>query len=643
MSRLDSISRLYRNTGPLSLFKILYFKILQRLRRKYFLVAPPIKINITKVRKIFPAELFEKNIFKESYSEKLKNIVQLADEILNGKCHFLGVDFIFEKRPNWHFDPADNKSWDVKIYDERKIIYPGSPKDPKIVWELNRHQYLFTLAKAYFLTSDEKYVDIVLSHIKSWIEDNPFGKGINWASPLEISIRLISWTFTLDLIGDSINFKNYKETIFNSIYAQAVYLSRTLSIDRVIRTNHLLGELTGLFFVSTVFKFKESEKWRNKALKLFFREIPEQIFQEGVSKEQSTSYHRFVIDFTLLIINYCKRFNISYRAYLDGILEKMIEYLLFVSMPDGKTPAIGDSDDGRGFRFSESDDFWDMRGSISSGAVIFDNGSMKNISKRFYEESFWLLGTEGLKKYLSINSFEPKTVQKLFHDSGHYVIRSSWKDDADYLFIRAGIFGMGGDGFSSHSHDDLLSPIICIKGKQLLVDSGTYAYNIDCNIRNKFKSSKAHNNITWNNKISISKPNFGWDITYNTKLVNSRLDYKSIFLEFSIDKVPEYRRIIRYDVEKRAFIIEDFFEKDFEDLEWRFHINAGLNVNKVTNGYIEILEQNTLIAKMNYDVNGSLNIDEDTISLYYGRKVFCSIVSSKKSVKKGESVIFKLY
>ena len=39
----------------------------------------------------------------------------------------------------------------------------------KRVWEMNRHQFLVTLGKAYWLTSDEQYAERMISILRSWI------------------------------------------------------------------------------------------------------------------------------------------------------------------------------------------------------------------------------------------------------------------------------------------------------------------------------------------------------------------------------------------------------------------------------------------------------------------------------------------
>jgi len=199
--------------------------------------------QISKINHLFSN--YEIKDYNNLFTESLSNIILKSEEYLNKKFYFLGANFNFNDNIDWHYDPKDNKKWIIKKYDERKIHYSDLPKDVKIVWELNRHQYFFTLAKAYKLTNDSKYAECIISHILSWIKQNQNFIGINWSSSLEVSIRLISWICALDLIEESEIYKKNQKIIFEEIYKHIIFLRYNLSDDRLIHTNHLIGELSG--------------------------------------------------------------------------------------------------------------------------------------------------------------------------------------------------------------------------------------------------------------------------------------------------------------------------------------------------------------------------------------------------------------
>src|SRR5581483_6622484 len=75
----------------------------------------------------------------------------------------------------------------------------GLVGDHKVIWELNRHQHLVTLAKAWCLSDDQRYASELEAEWYSWQKDNPYPLGINWASTLEVAFRTMSWLWVRQL------------------------------------------------------------------------------------------------------------------------------------------------------------------------------------------------------------------------------------------------------------------------------------------------------------------------------------------------------------------------------------------------------------------------------------------------------------
>ena len=59
--------------------------------------------------------------------------------------------------------------------------------DHKWIWELNRHQHLIVLAQAHLLTGRYEFISEIEGELASWLAQNPFVRGINWASALEVA------------------------------------------------------------------------------------------------------------------------------------------------------------------------------------------------------------------------------------------------------------------------------------------------------------------------------------------------------------------------------------------------------------------------------------------------------------------------
>ena len=60
---------------------------------------------------------------------------------------------------------------------------PSVAGDAKLVWDLSRHQHLPVLGRAYRASGDARYAAAGLEDIASWLDQCPFGSGMNWRSP----------------------------------------------------------------------------------------------------------------------------------------------------------------------------------------------------------------------------------------------------------------------------------------------------------------------------------------------------------------------------------------------------------------------------------------------------------------------------
>ncbi|MGI8495333.1 MAG: heparinase II/III family protein, partial [Pyrinomonadaceae bacterium] len=123
------------------------------------------------------------------------SILDKAERITESRFDLLGyqnLDFGGE-HIDWHYEPIARKRVALKHWKQFDELSTEETGDKKIIWELNRHQYFFTLGQAYWLTGDERYAETFARHLDEWIMQNPPGMGINWVSSLEVAFRAISW------------------------------------------------------------------------------------------------------------------------------------------------------------------------------------------------------------------------------------------------------------------------------------------------------------------------------------------------------------------------------------------------------------------------------------------------------------------
>ena len=395
------------------------------------------------VRKFFlnPGEIGSSTrIIDEEHEEWREATIRRANEICEHNFQFLIPGLRFGDRVGWLSNLIDERRWELRYW--RDIDYESEKRigDVRQIWELNRHQYFITLGKAYWYTGGEKYAKEFVSQMRDWIENNPYGQSVNWVHAQEIALRIISWIWAYYFFCNSLNFTVEDQIqFFKSLYVQTEFLRKHLSDTTFSTHNHIISEAAGLAMMAIMFpEFKKSKLWWRDGVDRLEKELKRQICEDGVSGETSTNYHFFVLDSFLQIWILLKKNGYQYSPEMDQMLEKMIEFSMYICRPDGTVPIIGDSDSGRGIRLDDLNGD-DRRSYLSTGAVLFDRPDMKGVAGKFYEESLWLLGLEGYWKFGQLSSIKPKNLTVLYPDSGFCIIRSDWSDKASQFIFRGGL------------------------------------------------------------------------------------------------------------------------------------------------------------------------------------------------------------
>lgn len=472
--------------------------------------------------------------FKKTFDEtSVKYFIDAADLIVSGRIDVLGLKGVYIGTDiDWHREPLSEKRSPLKHWKEFDDLDVAETGNKKVVWEINRHQYFFTLGVAFWMTEDERYAETFARHLDSWIEQNPTGIGINWTSSLEVSFRAMSWIWAFHFFKDSDAltpelFKTALKSLYNHGRHIEQYLSKYYSPN-----THLTGEALGLYYLGTQFPFFDrSEKWRRLGEEILFAEIEKQVLNDGVYFEQSTWYQRYTTDFFshfAVLKALSGQFDVTKSEVkkLEDRLETAFDHLMQITLPDGSTPLIGDDDGGRALPLTtaESDDF---RGALALGAIIFERDDQKLVAGNVSEEIFWLLGPDGVDAYDSLVASSPEIESMNFDEGGYSVMRDGWEATDNFMLIDCGEVGSLAGG---HGHADTLSIVAATHGKALLVDSGTYTYHESSEMRDYFRSSMAHNTLVVDD-VSSSLPGkiFNWKTRANATqkkwIANHRFDF----------------------------------------------------------------------------------------------------------------------
>jgi hypothetical protein len=476
-------------------------------------------------------------------------IINTAEAALAGKFSLLGhVGLSFGDPPDspidWSLDPVSGLRAPLRHWSMLHPLDPLCGGDPKVVWELNRHAHFVTLGQAYWLTNDNRFAAGFVDQVSAWIDANPVGMGINWASSLEVALRSIAWLWALGLCIDSGEVTpDFFARFLKSLIEHGRHIERYLSYYFSPNT-HLTGEALGLLYLGLALpEMSRAEGWRNLGLQILLDQATKQVRADGVYFEQSSYYHRYTTDiythlFALTRAN-DNMIHCEMEAMLRRKLEGMLDHLMWITRPDGSSPLFGDDDGGRLIKFTDraANDF---RDTLAVGAAVLKRGDWKYVAGSAPAEVLWMIGPEGVEGYDRLEAETPSEISKGFRSSGYFVMRDGWRRDSSFVLIDCGPHGA--EIGCGHAHSDALSIEFASGGVTWLVDPGTFVYAADAKMRDEFRSTDAHNTVTVDDQPqSVPSNPFSWRTAAKCQLREFVEHSGAIFFQGSHDGYERLR------------------------------------------------------------------------------------------------------
>jgi hypothetical protein len=419
--------------------------------------------------------------------KKAEEIVDQANQIRKHRFDLLGYTALdYGSTIDWHLDAVHGKRAPRKMFYNVRYLDYEEVGDSKVTWELNRHQHLVTLAKAYRLTGDRAYADEVLQQWRHWWAENPYPVGINWASSLEAAFRSLSWIWTYHLLYACPGLPDYRQECLRGLALHGRHIERYLSTFFSPNT-HLLGEGVALFFLGVLFPgFRAADRWRLLGWGIVLREAERQVRADGFHLEQSTYYHVYALDFFLHAAVLASLNQIALPDFFEDTLEKMLTALCLMGR-GGQPPRFGDDDGGRLFdpRRNRGEHLLDP---LATGAVLFARGDYKSAAGGLREETLWLLGNESVQRWDELEETSQSVESAALTEVGFYMLTAN----NSQAIVDTGSLGVHSGG---HGHADALSFCLQSQGHSLLIDPGTYAYVGPGPDRDMFRGTGMHNTV----------------------------------------------------------------------------------------------------------------------------------------------------
>jgi hypothetical protein len=446
------------------------------------------------------------NLLRERLPDQVASILEQADQICAHRFDLLGYEQIdYGKEIDWHADLVHAKRAPRKPFNQVRYLDFGEVGDSKVTWELNRHQHLVTLAKAYRLSGDTKYAGELSAQWKHWHLKNPYPVGINWASSLEVAFRSLSWIWLRFLIdGSTALTDEFHREWLEALGTSGRHIERYLSTYFSPNT-HLLGEAVALFLIGTLCPELESaSRWRQRGWELVLQQARSQVQADGFHFEQSTYYHVYALDFFLHTRLIAARNGFAVPEAFDSTLQRMMNVLCLFGRA-GIPPRFGDDDGGRVFdgRRNRAEHLLDP---LAAGAVLFRRGDFKFVAGDIREETVWLLGEAGIREFDHLPVAEPSSQSVALSASGFHLMADA--ATSQQLVVDAGPQGAATAG---HGHADALGITLNSAGRALLIDPGTFEYVGADGAREAFRGTAAHNTLTVDRQNQAeAKGPFAW-------------------------------------------------------------------------------------------------------------------------------------
>ena len=455
-----------------------------------------------------------KTELKQVLADDKETALKEADEILSGSFRlFGGVPIRLGFPPDWTAfapltdkgDPSHldlNRHWTAYDLDD-------FPADVKLLWEGARFGWIYPLARAYWLTEDDRYYQAILTLIDSWREANKPNTGPHWISGQEIALRVMAIVFTTYAFAPKL-----KETpeqavrLTETIAAHADRIPATLTYARSQNNNHLLVEAVALYTVAVLFpEFRSAPHWYRLGKHWLVEALNRQVFPDGGYVQHSTNYQRLAIQAGLWASQIAVANDDPMPLGVIDALHRMSMCLgSLIDSESGTVPNFGPNDGAYILPFTVCP-FDDFRPVIQAAGRAFSGKSIYPAGP-WDEACIWLgMGVEKasttqegeISSGVGVERITPLTPALSPKGSGSGVL-----DRKDH-FQHAGLYLMGDHQawgmlrcarFTSRpGHSDQLHFDLWWGGRNIACDPGTYLYNGAAPWDNGLTGAHVHNTV----------------------------------------------------------------------------------------------------------------------------------------------------
>jgi hypothetical protein len=286
----------------------------------------------------------------------------------------------------------------------------------------------------------------------------------------------------------------------------------------------------------------------------------------------------------------------------------MLHFLDEVATPKGDLPFFGDSDDARGFLFSQDEKALEVTTQL--GALLFNEPALLRFRTTLTVATQALV--PDLIDKFGVSGTNTGRTTELFRDGGSACLCS----DDGMISLTMDFGALGYTSIAAHGHADALSIWLAIGDEYLIVDSGTYSYHSHPEWREYFRGTSAHNTARVDGKDqSCMAGRFIWSNKAKARLLRFHESLGHVVIEAEHDGYTRFedpvvhRRTVEFDRLTGNFSLADSFScAHGHTVELFFHLHEDATVTQIAAGIVEILWHGSRIVFRSLDTSRSWDI-----------------------------------
>ena len=428
-------------------------------------------------------------------------ILAAADDLLAGRLRIFGREIALpQQRRDWFlepergiFAPSEAYAFDIDARD------PAIVGNHKFLFEPSRLQHATLLAAAYVLSGREAFAELAARSCTPGGEPIRSSTGVHWSSGIEVALRLVSFAWTRRLlagwtgVGDC--FEN-SDLARDQIFRHQQYLA-TAAQPRLFGQQSSAGRASGPLCRRQRLSLVRgmpglAPRRRSAGLEA---EAARQVFPDGLSREQASEYHGFVLE----MLHDRRRGGHACGPPLQRELSR--DHRPHGRCLGRRCSTAGAAPRARATRTTpmllllDPPDRQRRRRSLlaAAGSLVGGCGWWPAPRRIFAAASSARL-PRAVTAAIEIAAPARGKRPNLFPDAGLALLRDV-EPREDELWCRCDHGPHGYLSIAAHAHADALSVELRHGGIDILADPGTYCYLTEPDFRRYFRSTLGHNTL----------------------------------------------------------------------------------------------------------------------------------------------------